>query len=82
MEQYTIGIDVGGTKAAYGVLDGRKEIVRRLTHPSDPGLPPEAFFDRITAAVKELMAASGIEKENLRGVGIGMPSFVLFEEGR
>jgi glucokinase len=53
-----------------------------LTHPSDPELSPEAFFDRIAAAVKELMAASGIEKENLRGVGIGTPSFILFEEGR
>jgi glucokinase len=82
MEQYTIGVDVGGTKTAYGVLDGRKNITARLSHPSDAACPPEAFFDRIAANVAELMAAGGIRRENLRGVGVGVPSFVLFEEGR
>jgi glucokinase len=82
MEQYAIGIDVGGTKTAYGVLDGQKNIVARLNHPSDTACSPQAFFDQIAVNIGELMAAKGIQKENLRGVGIGMPSFVLFEEGR
>jgi glucokinase len=80
MEQYTIGIDVGGTKTAYGLLDGRKQIVRRLTHPSIADCSPEAFFDQIAANIGEL--TTGIAKENLRGIGVGMPSFILFEEGR
>jgi glucokinase len=82
MEQFTIGIDVGGTKTAYGLLDGEKRIVRRLSHPSDSRCPPERFFDRIAAGIDELLAAGHIEKGSLRGVGIGMPSFILFEEGR
>ncbi|MDR1353287.1 MAG: ROK family protein [Treponema sp.] len=82
MEQYTIGVDVGGTKTAYGVLDGGKNIVARLSHPSDASCPPGAFFDRIAANIRDLMDANRIQKENLRGVGVGVPSFVLFEEGR
>jgi glucokinase len=82
MDQYTIGIDVGGTKTAYGVLDGRKNVIARLNHPSNAACSPEAFFDQIAANIKELTAANHINKENLRGVGIGMPSFILFEEGR
>jgi glucokinase len=82
MEQFTIGIDVGGTKTAYGLLDGKKQMLRRMSHPSNAACSPEVFFDEIVGNIRELMAANHIEKENLRGIGIGMPSFIVFEEGR
>ncbi|MDR0451775.1 MAG: ROK family protein [Treponema sp.] len=82
MEQYTVGVDVGGTKTAYGLLDGGKNIVARLSHGSDAACSPEAFFGRIAGNVRELMAAGHVRKGDLRGVGVGVPSFVLFEEGR
>lgn len=82
MEQYVIGVDVGGTKTAYGVFDGGGRIVARRRCPSDASLSPEAFFDGVAENVRELMGETGITAENLRGVGIGMPSFILFEEGR
>ena len=81
MKQYTIGIDVGGTKTAYGVFDRQRKLIRRLSHPSNADISPEEFFDGIAANVKELMAACGIQKENLLGVGLGMPSFILYDEG-
>ena len=81
MERYTIGIDVGGTKTAYGVLNGQKELVRSLTHPSNAECSPEAFFDQIAANVRELMAACSITNASLLGVGLGMPSFILYDEG-
>ena len=81
MEKYTIGIDVGGTKTAYGIYDREKNLVRSLQHKSDADSPPEAFFDAIAANIKELTAASLIEKENLLGIGIGMPSFIVYDEG-
>lgn len=82
MEQYTIGVDVGGTKTAYGVFDGNRNLLARRFHRSDPELMPEQFFDGIAAEINGMMAEVGIGKEQLRGIGIGMPSFVLFEEGR
>lgn len=82
MEQYVIGVDVGGTKTAYGVFDGAGQIVARRRCRSDDSLSPEAFFDGVAANVRELMEEAGIAPGNLRGVGIGMPSFILFEEGR
>jgi glucokinase len=80
MERYVIGIDVGGTKAAYGVLDGQN-VIRRLHHPSDGEAEPEAFFEQIAANVRELMSGCGLCRENLLGVGLGMPSFILYDEG-
>jgi glucokinase len=82
MAAYTIGIDAGGTKTAYGILDGQKKIIKRFSHPSDNEASPEVFFDTIAGQIKELLDSMGIKKEELRGVGIGMPSFILFEEGR
>ena len=82
MEQYTIGIDIGGTKVAYGLLDGQKQIVRHMAHPSNIDHSSEEFFDTVIANIRKIMLDNHIEKENLRGVGIGMPSFILFEEGR
>jgi glucokinase len=81
-EQFTISIDVGGTKTAYGLLDGQKQIIRRMTHLSNAACSPEVFFDQIIGNIRELMAAHHIDREHLRGIGIGMPSFILFEEGR
>jgi glucokinase len=82
MEQYTIGIDIGGTKAAYGLLDSQKRIVGRVTHVTDAGCSCEDFFDGVVANIRRIISDNHIEKENLRGVGIGMPSFILFDEGR
>ena len=81
MEQFTVGIDVGGTKTAYGIFDGQKNLVRYLNHPSDVDCSPQDFFDRIGTNVKELMVACQITKENVLGVGLGMPSFILYDEG-
>jgi glucokinase len=82
VEQFTIGIDIGGTKTAYGLLDGKARIIGRFSHPSNALCSPGRFFDQIAAGIHELLSAEHVEKESLRGVGIGMPSFILFEEGR
>jgi glucokinase len=82
MELHTIGIDVGGTKTAYGLFNGQQEIIRRLSHPSNETMSPAEFFDTIATNIKGIMKEEGLKKENIRGVGLGMPSFVLFEEGR
>ena len=82
MEQYTLGIDIGGTKVAYGLLDNQKRIVLRVIHPSNSECSSEDFFDGVVANIRKIISDNKIEKENLRGVGIGMPSFILFDEGR
>lgn len=82
MEQYTIGIDIGGTKAAYGLFDSQRRIIKRKTHPSNSACAPDVFFDEVIAHVRSLMSENHVTKENLRGIGIGLPSFILFDEGR
>jgi len=82
MEHYVIGIDIGGTKVAYGLFDNDKKIVMRKTHPSNALCSPQDFFDEVVVNIRGIMSEKNLNKENLRGIGIGMPSFILFEEGR
>jgi glucokinase len=82
LKKYGIGIDVGGTKAAYGLFDKDKKLIAQRRHGSDSSLEPAAFFDRIADEIKSILIEAGVSMGELLGVGIGMPSFIVFEEGR
>jgi len=81
MGQYVIGVDVGGTKTAYGVLDPSGAVIARRRAPSDSSLGPEAFFGGIADSVNDLMRECSLSREDLAGIGVGVPSYVRFEDG-
>ncbi|MDR3174314.1 MAG: ROK family protein [Treponema sp.] len=81
MGAYVIGIDVGGTKIACGLFDEKKNLVARRRCSSDPALPPEAFFDGLAREIRTLLEELPLRVEELRGIGLGMPSFIVFEQG-
>jgi glucokinase len=79
--KYVIGIDAGGTKVAYGLFNDKGEIVDRFQHPTDIKADGPAFSDGVLRTVDEMLKRNGIEIGSLAGVGICMPSFILFDEG-
>ena len=81
MGKYSIGVDVGGTKTAYGLFDGDMNLVAERRHNSDASLGPEAFFDVISENISVICGEYGVCPGDLRGVGVGMPSFILFDKG-
>jgi glucokinase len=81
MGAYVAGIDVGGTKIACGLFDEGKNLVAQRRCPSDPGLEPEAFFDGLLRELRALLEEQALDPGQLRGIGLGMPSFILFEQG-
>ena len=66
----TIGVDVGGTKVAAGVVDDTGQIVEKLKRDT-PAAHPENTIDVIAAAVNELQA-----RHDVTAVGIGAAGFV------
>ena len=82
MDNYSIGIDVGGTKIAYGLFDGNARLIAKHSTPSDATCPPEPFFDRIAERALSLARENGVGREDLSGVGVGVPSYVKYDEGR
>jgi glucokinase len=67
---YTIGIDVGGTKVAGGVVDEKGAILER-TRRDTPSTDPQATGDTVALLVQELAASHDVE-----AVGIGAAGFV------
>jgi glucokinase len=78
---YVIGVDAGGTKVAYGLFDNNRTLVDRLQYPTDITADGPAFSDKIVRTVHELLERNGLGIEALKGVGICMPSFILFDKG-
>jgi len=41
---YTVGVDVGGTKTAYGLFNNNAELISQRLHSSDASLRLRAFL--------------------------------------
>jgi glucokinase len=66
-----LGIEIGGTKLQLGVGPGEGTLAGLRRTAVDPAAGGDGIRKQITAAVPELLASSGIERSQLRGVGIG-----------
>jgi glucokinase len=69
----TIGVDVGGTKVAAGLVDEDGTILRRTRRPT-PSASPDDVEDVIAACVVELAEGTGAA-----AVGIGAAGFVTVD---
>ena len=78
---YRMGIDVGGTKVAYGLFDEQGRLIRRMEHPTPFLADGPAFSDQVIANILHIIDESKLTQEDIRGIGICMPSYMLFEEG-
>lgn len=66
----TVGVDVGGTKIAAGVIDESGQILEKARRKS-PATDPEAMEDAIADAVADLR-----ERHDVTSIGVGAPGFV------
>jgi glucokinase len=72
----TIGVDVGGTKVAAGLVDEQGMILRRTRRPT-PSASPSDVEDVIAACVDELCSGAEVE-----AVGIGAAGFITADRSR
>ncbi|GEN55575.1 glucokinase [Halolactibacillus alkaliphilus] len=77
-----IGIDIGGTKVAIGLLNINGTLLARKTIPTDQSLSPEAMIKEIYQQTVILMTENNTKKEHLLGVGIGAPGPIDTKTGQ
>ena len=70
---YAIGIDVGGTKIAAGLVNRAGEILHRYTTRAHAEQQPEVVIRAIEEAYRCLIEASRIEAAAIEAVGLGFP---------
>ena len=75
MPELAIGLDVGGTKIAAGVVDGQGRIERRVERPT-PTESQDELLARLDEVVEELLV------EEVAAIGFGMPSTIDQRSGR
>ncbi len=75
-----IGVDLGGTNIALGLVDGEYNIVRKMSVPTDTS-SADAVADGIGSAVGELLCREGLTLSDVCGIGVGAPGIVDAERG-
>lgn len=70
---YRIGVDLGGTNIAVGVINEDYEIIARAGAKTNIPRPAEEIFADIVKCAKEAVAKAGIEMSEVASVGIGTP---------
>lgn len=77
MKNYIFGIDIGGTSIKCGLFTADGELLDKWEIPTNRENHGENVPADIANAIKEKMAEKFIEKENVLGVGMGIPGPVL-----
>lgn len=78
---YRIGVDLGGTNIAVGVVDENLKIIGRGKVKTKCPRPAEEIFDDIALAVNIAVKDAGISMNDVVSVGVGTPGSVNKETG-
>ena len=70
---YSIGVDIGGTKVAIAVVDDNGKIKEQSVILTDLGIAPEAMILKINGEISKVLKGSGVPMKNVAGIGIGAP---------
>ncbi len=68
-----IGVDIGGTKVAFALIDERGRVYHTNRMSTQPATDTAALLDRISEGIVEMLAKAG---GDIVGIGIGSPGQV------
>lgn len=78
---YRIGVDLGGTNIAVGLVNEKMEIVKKTSAPTRAERSAEAIAEDIAALCRGLCRQQGIEPRELVSVGIAAPGIANGDNG-
>jgi glucokinase len=70
-----IGIDIGGTKIAAGIITETGELLNQSEVKSDPS-DREKMLNRVVEAVEQVLEKSSASIADIEGIGVGVPGKV------
>ena len=73
MSKYVFGVDLGGTTVKMGLFNPEGEVLEKWEIPTRKEDSGKLILPDIAASIKEKMNAKGFAKEDVIGVGIGVP---------
>jgi len=79
MSEYSIGVDLGGTNLRAAAIDAQGKLLDKIAGSTDLKAGRDVVIDDMVQSIEALRARLG--EHNLRGVGIGLPGFILIDKG-
>ena len=77
MKKYGFGIDVGGTTVKVGFFETRGALLDKWEIKTNTANGGEAILPDIAKTIEEKLSKEGISKDEVQGIGIGVPGPVL-----
>jgi len=79
MNEYGIGVDLGGTNLRAAAVSREGKMLNKIAGSTPVGAGRYAVISDIVQAIETLQA--GLPGHTLAGVGVGVPGFILMEQG-
>ncbi len=81
-KMHRIGVDVGGTNIAIGLVDSKCNIVDKVNVKTVEASEPEQMIEAIASSVKELIIRNQISEADIEAIGVGVPGTAELTTGR
>ena len=78
---YRIGVDLGGTNIAVGIVDENHKILIKDSIPTNAGRPGEEIVADMASLSKRLLDKLGLTADDIEYAGIATPGLVNCDEG-
>jgi glucokinase len=78
MAEYSIGVDLGGTNLRAAAISRDGELLEKISGKTDLNAGRDSVIEDMVDSINQLKAICG---GTLSGVGIGVPGFILMEQG-
>lgn len=82
MEQYLIGIDIGGTNIKMMIMDSRLREVEKRSIPTQPSKSYETISDNMIVALEEMFHRHNIQRPEVLHLAMGLPGTVDSKAGQ
>ncbi|MEE0945064.1 MAG: ROK family glucokinase [Clostridia bacterium] len=77
-----VGIDLGGTNIAAGVVDENGEILTKASVPTKAIRPNEEYAEDMVMIAKKVIADAGLQVSDIKAIGVGAPGSIDSRNGR
>ena len=76
-----IGIDLGGTNIAVGIVDEKGNILAQTSTPTLPERPYQDLVKDMAGCILSVMGKAGVTSDDIQSIGIGIPGVADQKEG-
>lgn len=73
MKRYGFGVDIGGTTCKIGLFETTGQVIDKWEIPTNTEDNGKAILPNVAASLKAKMAEKNISKDEIEGIGVGLP---------